>query len=578
MFAQLFRTLAIFTVAFQILFDYLWLDFMERFRSDRAQAMAEERAYRRWGGLLRKRALRLHGLIIKVGQFLSTRADILPDSFTRELSSLQDAVPAAPYAAIRRRVESELGAPLESIFAEFETEALASASFGQVHRARLPEGQTVAVKVLRPGVERLVATDMAALWRIAKLLTRFTRWGSRFDLPAIMDEFEMITYQEMDYRQEADNLRRFRKNFGGEPGIDLPCPFDHLVTERLLVMDFKVGMKLTERDRLLAAGLDPQKLAERLVEAYLKQILVDGFVHVDPHPGNLMVREDGTLILIDFGMMGRITPTDRVQFAALVSALITRDLEGAVQALRDLGFLREGANTEVLKRALELLVNQLSGVKLQPGAEFDQFLADFRAWLYEEPLQFPARYLFIGRAAGLLAGLAMGLDPNIDWLQVLKERALPLLESNRQRESDDKHDGFDWRQILTELFGPGAAAAADLAWKQVAATGVSLVHLPGQVERTLGRLESGDLRVKPDLTELTGRLDRQAKLVNRLVWALLVAGSGVTGAVLQVGGLAYEAEIAWAAGGVALLFLFGNLLFGGRRSRHFSPHRRLSKR
>ncbi|HLN63280.1 MAG TPA: AarF/UbiB family protein, partial [Symbiobacteriaceae bacterium] len=152
MFSQLFRSLSIFTVAFRLLLDYLWLDFMARFRSEKAQQAAEERANRRWGRLLRKKALQLHGLIIKVGQFLSARADVLPESFTAELASLQDAVPAAPFAAIRRRVEAELGAPLETVFASFEEGALASASLGQVHRAVLREGPEVAVKVLRPGV------------------------------------------------------------------------------------------------------------------------------------------------------------------------------------------------------------------------------------------------------------------------------------------------------------------------------------------------------------------------------------------------------------------------------------------
>jgi predicted unusual protein kinase regulating ubiquinone biosynthesis (AarF/ABC1/UbiB family) len=581
-FAQLFRSLTIFGIAFRLLVEYLWLDFMTRFRSEQGQRAAEERAMARWGRLLRKKALRLRGLIIKVGQFLSARADVLPANFTRELSALQDAVPAAPYAAIRQRVEAELGAPIEAIFASFETEALASASLGQVHRATLKEGQVVAVKVLRPGIESLVRTDIAALRKITGFLDRFTKWGKRFDLPAIMDEFEAVTCQEMDYRQEAEHIRQFRKHFAAEPTIDVPFPFDHLVSEKLLVMEFKQGMKLTERDRLLAAGIDPKAMAERLIQAYLKQILVDGLVHVDPHPGNLLVLEDGTLVFIDFGMMGRITPEDRTNFLHLVGALVSRNLDGAVTALGDLGFLKKSANAEVLKKALSFLLDRVSGVPLTKGAEFDQFLTEFREWMYEEPLQFPVKYLFIGRALGLLAGLASDLDPAIDWMKVLKEQALPMLErfaaDTKEQGGEEKPQGFDWRKWVGDLFGPGAALAVDGVAKQAAATGLSLVRLPGQLERTLATVESGGLKVEVDLTPLMERMDQQAKLANRLTWGLLATGAGIAGAMLKPAGLHQEARIAWMIGAAALLLLVLNMLTVGGRRRRWNPHARMAER
>ncbi|HYG59230.1 MAG TPA: AarF/UbiB family protein, partial [Symbiobacteriaceae bacterium] len=328
--------------------------------------------------------------------------------------------------------------------------------------------------------------------------------------------------------------------------------------------------------RLLAWGIDPVELAGRLIDAYLQQLLVDGFVHVDPHPGNLMVEQNGTLVFVDFGMMGTITPGDRKGIADLATALLTRDLDGAVKALDDLGFLRHKTNTEPLKKALAFLLDRLTGVKLQPGPEFDRFLDEFRDWLYEEPLQFPARYLYIGRAVGLLAGLATTLNPGVDWVKVLKERALPLLEAAGTQPGEgagEEKTGFDWRKLVSEYFGPGAATAVDVVLKQAGATGMSLVRLPGQLERTLAKVESGSVQVQTDLSALTESLDRQNRYASRLAWALVAGGAGIAGAILRVGGAFAETRVAWAISAVALLLLLANTLFGGRKGRRrTAPH------
>lgn len=243
----------------------------------------------------------------------------------------------------------------------------------------------------------------------------------------------------------------------------------------------------------MTAGVDPQRLAARLIDVCLRQLLIDGFIHADPHPGNLLVCPDGTLIFLDFGMLGIITDADRRSFSALARVLMTRDLDSALQSLADLGVLRSGANPDPLKRALSFLVDRLTGIELRPGRDFDALLTEFRDWLQEEPLQFPGWFLYIARALGLLVGLCSGLDPTIDWSQVVKERALPLLEQARRDETAaEGGSGSDWRRLVGDLFGLNAAAVVDGLWGQVKSLGLSLIT--GQLERSMANLATGAVR------------------------------------------------------------------------------------
>jgi predicted unusual protein kinase regulating ubiquinone biosynthesis (AarF/ABC1/UbiB family) len=554
---------------------YSWqLRFIARFRKERKQEL-EARVFARAGARVRRSALRLQGLIVKVGQFLSARADVLPLAFTRELTQLQDAVPAAPFDRIRRRIERELGASVEALFQSFEERAAAAASLGQVHRAVMPDGRVVAVKVLRPGIERLADADLAALRMITRFLKRFTSFGRRLHVADIYEEFAKGVGEELDYRSEAAYLERFRKHFEGNPRIVVPAIVDRLVTKSVFVMDFIDGVKVSDLEQLRQWQVDPHAIVEILVDAYLRQMLEYGLVHIDPHPGNLLVLPDGRLCVLDFGMMADVPAQDVRVFAGLVQAAITRNLEGVVEAIDQLGFLQPYANRAILTQAIGMIIDRLNGFQLTRGPELDRFIEDFQDFLHDEPLILKANYLFVGRAIGMLTGVLTTLDPSIDWWNLLKERALPLL--NASATSDERNEGRDFRSRIRraaqELFGDSAAVLVDVVLAQAQDTGLALIRLPGVMQRVLDRADRGDLMVAVELEPVLARLDRLERLFARLRWTLLFGIALALGIWLHAMRSDIAADLAYALAGIACV-----LMLRPARQRRRSPSSRRRSR
>lgn len=507
----------------------------------------QEQMLRRQAIRLRETALELQGLLIKLGQFLSTRVDVLPESFTHELAGLRDLVPPVPWAAAHAQIEREFARPLATVFADIDPQPLASASLGQTHRAVLLDGRIVAVKVQRPGVEELIAIDLDAVKTVVRLARRWTSIDRRVDLMALYGELERTTGEELDYVQEAAYAEQFAANFEQQNDVVVPAVHRDVSTRRVLVMEFMEGHPVDDRAALLAAGLRPAEVAERIVRTYLQQVLRDGFFHADPHPGNVFVAFDGRLIYLDFGMMGTITPSDRRAMGRFVSGVIRRDLEALVGAMRDLGFLRPHADAETLKRGLTVVLDRLSGVPLsQPNsAEFQEFLDDMREFLRSEPFQIPTQYAFLGRAVGILLGVTSALDPKIDLVKLLREHALRYLDPAAQEGAGAAAGlgGVDWQRIASE--------ARDL--------GLLLYRLPHRIDRLLERAENGDLRVRIDLGTVGRRLDERNRVLERLVRAVLTLGAAGAATALLVGGRAGDAHIGW---GVTAVLLLWTLLAG----------------
>lgn len=514
------RTAAVFRLALSYWRDSRTIARLRRGFEGRGLAPGEAEVYAAGGLRFRREAVRLGGLIIKVGQFLSARTDVLPVEFTRELAALQDEVPAAPFEGIRETVERAYGAPIGEVFAEFGPTPLAAASLGQVHRAVLRSGdRPVAIKVARPGIRELAATDLAALGTIMRVLTRFTRVGRRVDALGLYREFESLVGEELDYLHEQENLIAFGRAFAGRTGVKVPEAFSEWTRPSVLVMELVEGAKLTDAERIRNWGLDPADLARRLVEVYLQQIVVDGRVQIDPHPGNFFADREGRLVLLDFGMCAEIPRRELPYAAQLVEGILRQDARAVAEAIRGLGFLRAEADLTLLVRSLEVLLTQIGGTPLDPGPDLDRAVRDFQDFLYQEPLRFPAKYLFLGRAIGMLFGLVSQLAPDLDWVDLLKSRALPLIDQVLRAETGWQRAAGEW---AARLFGPEAGVVVSRIAREAGEVWARQRRIPQTLDRVLLAAEQGELTVRPEMSALLRRVDRLNAELSRLGITLAV--------------------------------------------------------
>ncbi len=365
----------------RLLFWTIWVIYRERRRVVHAYALGNY-AVRPDGDMLievlavfRETALELGVLMIKLGQFLSSRPDLLPEKAIAILSSLQDEVPPAPFAHVVSVIESELGKPVEEVFSVLERKCTAAASLGQVHKAILAStGETVAVKIQRPDIEQLVRMDLSALKFVIWLITRFVDMNGFIDLMGIYHEFQRTIYEEIDYVREAANARRFKEMFKDDPMIYIPCVYDQYVSRRVLVLEWIDGIKINDYPALEAAGINRLEVAKRTVCAYFYQFFKAGFFHADPHPGNIFVKKGST------GVHERCVP---------------------------------GIHSTTLGEVSEL--------------EIPEMVQDVAYLLYGQPFHIPAQFAFTGRAVGTLVGVSTGLSPEFNFVEVATPYARKFL-------------------------------------------------------------------------------------------------------------------------------------------------------
>lgn len=504
--------------------------------------------YRSIAAHFRRLAVRMGGVMIKVGQFLSARLDVLPSEIIEELSGLQDEVPAEDFEAVRALAESELSAPLEQRFEFFEAIPLAAASLGQVHRARLRADdpnvgkyRDVVVKIQRPGIERLIDVDFAALRRFGGWLQHYRPIRRRVDVMALINELSDVVHREVDYLQEGKNAVTFAANFAGRRRVRVPHVIWSHTTLRVLTLENVYAIKITDYAGIAEAGIDLAEVARFLFDTYLKQIFEDRFFHADPHPGNLFVapgpqsstrKRSWRLTFVDFGMVGSIPDHLYDGLREILVAIGTRDSGKLVSAYQTLGVLLPGADLDLLERAETQFFDRFWGMSMSElrrvgRAELHRFSMQFRELLYSMPFQLPYDLLLLGRCLGILSGMCTGLDPSFNpWTQIA-----PYAQNILASQGVQGWEG--WLDRIGEL-------ARDL------------LALPAQTTRLLRRLERGDFNVNaPQVSRQIYHLETS---VNRLVSGLVFATLLFAGALVYRVNAFLPAYTFWGLAGVALIW------------------------
>jgi predicted unusual protein kinase regulating ubiquinone biosynthesis (AarF/ABC1/UbiB family) len=446
---------------------------------------------------------------IKLGQLLSTRADLLPQPYLDALARLQDDLEPFPYADVERIIEEELGVRISKAFAEFEQTPIAAASLGQVHRAVLRGGRMVAVKVQRPGIRERVEKDLSALEEVAAMFDRFFGAARKVDAVRLLQEFRRTLTAELDYREEARNLATLSAQLEDFELIIVPLPVDDFTTARVLTMDYVEGAKITAVSPLERTEVDGAALAEQLFRAYLQQILVDGVFHADPHPGNVLLTPDHRLALVDLGMVGRLSSVAQEQLFKLMLAISEGRGDEAASVAVALSERREDFDEAAMRRDVVSLVSRYQGVALKQINVGRVMLEVFRSGS-QHGLKMSPHLALLGKALLNLDEIGRVLDPEFDVNASMRGNATELMRRRM------------WK----------AATPANL-WSSALEVREFAERLPGRVNRILDALACNDLRLKVEVIDHGSIIDGFQKVANRIALGLVLAALIVGAAMLM---------------------------------------------
>jgi predicted unusual protein kinase regulating ubiquinone biosynthesis (AarF/ABC1/UbiB family) len=507
----------------------------------RSRSVSEADQRRRAQYLLRT-LLDLGPTFIKIGQILSTRPDVLPPTYIRVLSELQDRVPPDPWEEIEPVVERDVG-PVDEAFDEFDTDPISGASLGQVYTA-VVEGERVAVKVRRPGIVERVEADLRVIQTLLPPIVRFAPPGQAFTMENLAEEFETTIREELDYEHEAEMLTAVGENFADDPQVRIPRAIPPYSTDRVLTMEYVDGTKINDVEAIDEMGLDREALVRRLEETYIDMIIDHGLFQADPHPGNIAVQSDGTLVFYDFGVTGRLDAYTQEKLFDFYVAVASDDVDAVIDAFVELEALDPSVDREWMREVFELVFESLrsGGVEVY---EVRQIVTEFQGTLYEFPLRLPQNLALIVRVSTVLEGVCRTLDDDFDFIQVVNDY---VGEQSRTEENV---------RALVDRFGGDARNVVR-----------GIVETPGSVEGVLDGLDREAVTVEVDLTERNDALDR---LASRVVWGLLFAAGALSTTVLVAFSDFLAAQV--TAGATVLVGLFfARAMRRGQRGLSISPN------
>lgn len=471
---------------------------------------------------IRNTLLDLGPTFIKVGQLFSTRADLFPSEYVEELAKLQDRVPAFGYEQVEATIERELGKKIPELFQSFEPIPLAAASLGQVHKAKLRSGEEVVVKIQRPGLKKLFEIDLAILKGITRYFQNHPDWGRGRDWLGIYEECCRILWEEIDYLNEGRNADTFRRNFREYDWVKVPRIYWRYTSPQVLTLEYAPGIKISHYEAIEAAGLDRKLIARQGAEAYLHQLLHNGFFHADPHPGNIAVSPEGALIFYDFGMMGRIKANVREQLMETLFGIAQKDGDRVVASLVELGALAPTDDMGPVRRSVQFMLDNFMDKPFE-NQSVSAISDDLYEIAYDQPFRFPATFTFVMRAFSTLEGVGKGLDPEFNFMEVAKPFAFQLMT--------DGNGSVNGNSFLNELS------------RQAAQVGSTAFGLPRRLEDTLEKLERGDLRLRVRSIETERLLRRQSSVQVAITYALIVSSFTISATILLISQFAWLALI-----------------------------------
>ncbi|HWQ40694.1 MAG TPA: 2-polyprenylphenol 6-hydroxylase [Desulfosporosinus sp.] len=487
---------------------------------------------------------------VKIGQIASTRADVIPEDILHELEKLQDDVPPFSFPQVRQIIEEELGSPLEEVFSSFDEAAIAAASIGQVHRAQLRTGELVAVKVQRPRIKAMIETDLEILLDLATLAEHRMERMERLQLRDVVEEFAKSLRNELDYTIEGRNAEKIAKQFKNDPKIYIPSIYWEYTTRTVLTMEYVEGLKLNQFETLERKGYDRKAIAEQLVQALFHQMLIEGFFHADPHPGNIFLLNDGVISFIDFGMVGRLTLDMKNNFASLVIAMMRQNTESMMKAILRIGIIPDDVNLPLLNNDVDELREKYMDVPMS-RISLGEAISDLFVVAFKHQIRIPSDFTMVAKSLLILEGIVEKLDPELSIMDMAEPFGLRLLK---------------------ERYRPSTVAGR--VWHNLSDYGDLLVDLPKQMKDLMRDLLRGRIHLEVSVPELDIFLRKLDRITNQLSFSIvLLSFSIVMMGLIIASALARQPiliwqvpaiEIGFGMAGLMLLWLFVSIFKSGK--------------